>query len=124
MYGVKDRVDESIAIRLEPSRAEPGKPVQSVKLAKRMTDEDIRRSKLVAAAAEAQSAWQRLYDRILQLEFDGYAGVDLDLFPRVMEAVLNRYQTERDTGDQTFETIRQLYDEMIAELDRRQPRRT
>jgi hypothetical protein len=41
-----------------------------------------------------------------------------------MEAVLNRYQTERDTGDQTFETIRQLYDEMIAELDRRQPRRT
>jgi hypothetical protein len=89
-----------------------------------MTDEDIRRSKLVAAAAEAQAAWQRLYDRILQLEFDGYAGVDRDLFLRVMEAVLNRYRTEPDTGDQTFETIRQLYDEMIAELDRRQPRRT
>ena len=88
-----------------------------------MTDEGTRRSRLVAAAAETQVAWQRLYDRILQLEFDGYTGVDRDLFPRAMEAVLNTYRTAPDAGDQSFEIIRQLYDEVIAEIDRKQPRR-
>jgi hypothetical protein len=89
-----------------------------------MTDEGTRRSKLVAAAAETQAAWQRLYDRMLQLEFDGYTGVDRDLFRRAMEAVLNTYRTEPDAGDQCFKIIRQLYDEAVAEIDRKQPRRT
>jgi hypothetical protein len=89
-----------------------------------MTDEDLRRSKLAAAAAEAQAAWHRLYDRILQLEFDGYAGVEPDLFPRVMEAVVRTYRADPDTGDRGFEILRQLYDEAIAEIDRKQPART
>ena len=89
-----------------------------------MTDEGTRRSKLVAAAAETQAAWQRLYDRILQLEFDGYTGVDRDLFPRAMEAVLNAYRKAPHARDQSFEIIRQLYDEAVAEIDRKQPRRT
>ena len=53
-----------------------------MKPAIRMTDEDIGRPKMAAAAAEAQAAWHGLFDRVLQLEFDGYAGVDTDLFPR------------------------------------------
>jgi hypothetical protein len=44
-----------------------------------MTDES-RRSGLVAAAAGAQAAWQPLYERLLQVEFDGYAGADADVF--------------------------------------------
>jgi hypothetical protein len=89
-----------------------------------MTDEDTRRSKLAAAAAEAQAAWHRLYERMLQLEFDGYAGVEPDLFPRVMEAVVRTYRAEPKAGDRSFEILRQLYEEAIAEIDRKQPRRT
>jgi hypothetical protein len=89
-----------------------------------MTDEDIRRSKLTAAAAEAQEAWHRLYDRMLQLEFDGYEGVDPDLLPRAMEAVLTMHRADPDRGDRGFEILRHLYDEAIAEIDRKQPSRT
>ena len=88
-----------------------------------MMDEDLRRSKVAAAAAAAQAAWHRLYDRVLQLEFDGYAGIDPDLFARAMEAVLRRHRADPDTGDRSFEIIRQLYDEALAEIDRTQPRR-
>jgi hypothetical protein len=89
-----------------------------------MTDDDFRRSKLAGAAAEAQEAWHRLYDRMLQLEFDGYAGIDPDLLPRAMEAVLRMHRADPDTGDQGFKILRHLYDEAIAEIDRKQPSRT
>jgi hypothetical protein len=55
-----------------------------------MTDESNRRSGLVAAAADAQAAWQRLYERLLQVEFDGYAGADPDVFLRAMETGVER----------------------------------
>jgi hypothetical protein len=89
-----------------------------------MSDEGTRRSRLVAAAAETQAAWQRLYERMLQLEFDGYTGVDPDVFPRTIGAVLERYHAQPHEGEQTFEIIRQVYDEAIAEIDRTHPRRT
>ena len=89
-----------------------------------MTDEDIRRVKLAAAAAAAQDAWHRLYDRLLLLEFEGYAGIDQDVFPQAMEIVLRRHRADPDPGGRTFEILRQLYDEAIAEIDRKQPRRT
>jgi hypothetical protein len=89
-----------------------------------MSDEETRRSRLVAAAAETQAAWQRLYERMLKLEFDGYTGVDPDLLPRIMGAVLERYRAQLHEGEQTFEIIRQVYDEAIAEIDRTHPRRT
>ena len=89
-----------------------------------MTNEEIRRSRVASAAAEAQAAWHRLYERALQLEFDGYAGIDADLFPRVMEAVLRRHRADPPTGDRSFEIIRQLYDEAVAEIDQQQPSRT
>jgi len=89
-----------------------------------MADDDTRRLKMATAAAEAQAAWHRLYDRALQLEFDGYAGVDADLFPRVMEALLRAYRVEPPRADRSFEILRQLYDQAVAEIDRTQPRRT
>ena len=55
-----------------------------------MSDEGTRRSRLVAAAAETQAAWQRLYERMLHLEFDSYTGVDPEVFPRTIGAVLER----------------------------------
>jgi hypothetical protein len=55
-----------------------------------MADQGTRRSGLVAAAAETQCAWHRLYERILQLEFDGYTALDPELFPRAMGAVLDK----------------------------------
>jgi hypothetical protein len=88
-----------------------------------MTDES-RRSGLVAAAAGAQAAWQRLYERLLQVEFDGYAGADADVFLRAMETVLNAHRATPSADRQAVEIFRQLFDEAIAELDRKQPRRT
>ena len=62
--------------------------------------------------------------RALQLEFDGYAGVDADLFPLVMEALLRAYRADPPRADRSFEILRQLYDQAVAEIDRTQPRRT
>jgi hypothetical protein len=87
-----------------------------------MTDESNRRSGLVAAAADAQAAWQRLYERLLQVEFDGYAGADPDVFLRAMETVLNTHRATPHTAGQAVEIFRQLFDEAIAELNREQPR--
>ena len=86
--------------------------------------EGTRRFGLVAAAGNVQAAWQRLYERMLQLEFDGYVGVDPDLLARAMAAVLERYRTQVHEGEQPLEIIRQLYDEAVAEIDRTHPRRT
>jgi hypothetical protein len=89
------------------------------------TAAETRRSEMVAAAAEVQAAWRRLYERILLLEFDGYAGVDSDLFPRAVENALRTYRADSAAGDQScLKIFRQLYDEAIAEIDRTQPRRT
>jgi hypothetical protein len=88
-----------------------------------MTSEGSRRSRLVAAAADAHSAWERLYERLLELEFDGYAGADADVFPRAMETVVNAYRQTPSAGRQPVEIFRQLYEEAIAELDRTQPGR-
>jgi hypothetical protein len=89
------------------------------------TETETRRSKLMASAAEVQAAWDRLYERLLRLEFDGYAGVDSDLFPRAVDTVLRTYQADQATADQScLKIFRQLYDEAIAEIDRTQPRRT
>jgi hypothetical protein len=93
-------------------------------LGRSMTDESSRRSGLVAAAANAQAAWQRLYERLLQLEFDGYAGADANVFLRAMETVLSAHRATPYAGGQAVEIFRQLFDEAIAELDRGQPRRT
>jgi hypothetical protein len=108
-------------VRNQPWRSINYEAVQAVKLGRLMTDEDIRRSTLAAAAAEAQAAWHRLYDRLLQLEFDGYAGIDPDVLPRAMEAVLRRHRADPDPAGRPFEILRQLYDEAIAEIDRKQP---
>ena len=86
-----------------------------------MTDES-RRSGLVAAAAGAQAAWQRLYERLLQVEFDGYAGADADVFCERW-TVLNAHRATPSADRQAVEIFRQLFDEAIAELDRKQPRR-
>ena len=89
------------------------------------TEAETRRSKLMASAAEVQAAWHRLYQWILGLEFDGYAGVDSDPFPRAVETVLRTYRADQPTADQScFKIFRQLYDEAIAEIDRTQPHRT
>jgi hypothetical protein len=88
-----------------------------------MTDEGTRRSQLVAAAAEAQGAWHRLYERILQLEFDGYTALDPELFPRAMGAVLDKYRAQPHESGETFKIIEQFYDEAIADIDRTHPRR-
>jgi hypothetical protein len=78
----------------------------------------------VGAAADVQAAWHRLYERLLLLEFDGYAGSDTDVFLRAMETVLNAHRATPDAGGQAVEIFRQLFDETIAELDRKQPRLT
>ena len=52
-----------------------------------MTDESRRRSEFVGSAAGVPRAWERLYERLLQLEFDGYAGADADVFLRAMETI-------------------------------------
>ena len=89
-----------------------------------MANERSRRSSLVAAAADARSAWERLYERLLSLEFDGYAGPDAEVFPRAMETVVNAYRQQPCADRQPIEIFRQVYEEAIAELDRTQPRRT
>ena len=57
-----------------------------------MPDETGRRSGLVGGAADVQAAWHRLYERLMRLEFDGYAGADTDVFLRAMETVLNAHR--------------------------------
>jgi len=89
-----------------------------------MGNESSRRSGFVAAAADAQSAWERLYSRLLRLEFDGYAGPDAEVFPRAMETVVNAYRQTACEGRQPIDIFRQVYEEAIAELDRTQPRKT
>jgi hypothetical protein len=39
-----------------------------------------------------QAAWHRLYERLLRLEFDGYAGADTDVFLRAMETVFHAHR--------------------------------
>ncbi len=89
-----------------------------------MGNESSRRSGFVAAAADARSAWERLYSRLLTLEFDGYAGPDAEVFPRAMETVVAAYRQTACDGRQPIDIFRQVYEEAIAELDRTQPRRT
>ena len=89
-----------------------------------MPDETGRRSGLVGGAADVQAAWHRLYERLLRLEFDGYAGAETDVFLRAMETVLKAHRATPEAGGQAVEIFRQLFDETIAELDRKQPRRT
>ena len=89
-----------------------------------MPDETGRRSGLVSGAADVQAAWHRLYKRLLRLEFDGYAGAETDVFLRAMETVLNAHRATPEAGGRAVEIFRQLFDETIAELDRKQPRRT
>lgn len=86
-------------------------------------DNDNRRSALVGGAADLQAAWHRLYERLLRLEFDGYAGADTDVFLRAMETVLHAHRATPQSGIQAVEIFRRLFDETIAELDRSQPRR-
>jgi hypothetical protein len=89
------------------------------------TEAETRRSNLMASAAEVQTAWHRLYERILRLEFDGYAGVDSKAFPRAVETVLRTHRADQATADQScLKIFTQLYDEAIAEIDRTQPHRT
>ena len=89
-----------------------------------MTDDtDSRRSDLVASAAGVQRAWERLYERLLQLEFDGYAGANPELLLRAMETITGAYRATPYAGRQPVDIFRQLYDEVIAQLDRQQPRR-
>ena len=88
-----------------------------------MSDEGTRRSRLVAAAAETQAAWQRLYERMLQHEFDGYKGVDPDVYPRTIGAVL-RGPRSHTRGSRRSRSSGMFYDEAIAEIDRTHPRRT
>lgn len=83
--------------------------------------EGSRRAGLVGGAANVEAAWHRLYERLLRLEFDGYAGADPDVFLRAMETVLSAHRA--DPGAQPVEIFRQLFDEAIAELDRTQPQR-
>ena len=59
-----------------------------------MGNESSRRSGFVAAAADARSAWERLYSRLLKLEFDGYAGQTSDLH--------QAYQAQRDSFQDTL----------------------
>ena len=89
-----------------------------------MTDESSRRSEFVGAAAGVPRAGERLYERLLQLEFDGYAGADADVFLRAMEAITGAYRASPYAGRQPVDILRQLYDEVIAQLDRDQLRRT
>lgn len=89
-----------------------------------MTDESRRRSEFVGSAAGVPRAWERLYERLLQLEFDGYAGADADVFLRAMETITGAYRASPYAGRQPVDIFRQLYDEVIAQLDRDQPRRT
>jgi hypothetical protein len=88
-----------------------------------MIDDDNRRSALVSGAADLQAAWHRLYERLLRLEFDGYAGAERDVFLRAMETVLHARRATPESGIQAVEIFRQLFEETIAELDRAQPRR-
>lgn len=88
-----------------------------------MPDETGRRSGLVGGAADVQAAWHRLYERLMRLEFDGYAGADTDVFLRAMETVLNAHRATPDTGGQAVGIFQQLFDEAIAEIDRTHPRR-
>jgi hypothetical protein len=86
-------------------------------------DSDHRRSALVGGAADLLAAWHRLYERLLRLEFDGYAGADAEVFLRAMETVLHAHRAASQSDIQAVEIFRQLFDETIAELDRSQPRR-
>ena len=86
-------------------------------------ENDNRRSALVGGAADLLAAWHRLYERLLRLEFDGYAGADTDVFLRAMETVFTAHRTAPQSDVQAVEIFRQLFDETIAELDRSQPRR-
>lgn len=86
-------------------------------------DTDNRRSALVGGAADLQAAWHRLYERLLRLEFDGYAGADPDVFLRAMETVLRAHRAPPESSIQAVGIFRQLFDETISELDRAQPRR-
>jgi hypothetical protein len=88
-----------------------------------MENTNNRRSALVGGAAEVQAAWHRLYERLLRLEFDGYAGADTDVFLRAMETVFHAHRATPRSGIQAVDIFRQLFDETIAELDRVQPRR-
>ena len=71
-----------------------------------MPDETGRRSGLVSGAADVQAAWHRLYERLLRLEFDGYAGAETDVFLRAMETVLNAHCASADPGGQAVEIFR------------------
>jgi hypothetical protein len=86
-------------------------------------DTDKRRSALVGSAADLQTAWHRLYERLLRLEFDGYAGAETDVFLQAMETVLHARRATPNSDIQAVEIFRQLFEETIAELDRAQPRR-
>lgn len=88
------------------------------------TDEtNRRRSELVGSAAGVQRAWERLYERLLQLEFDGYAGADAEVFLRAMATITDTYRATPYAGRQPVDLFQQLYVEVIAQLDRDQPRR-
>ena len=89
-----------------------------------MTNEGSRRTSLVAGAADVQASWHRLYDRMLRLEFDGYTGVDPELFPRIMAAVGAKFRAQPQQTAQPFEIFRHLYDEVFVEVDRAYPLRT
>ena len=90
-----------------------------------MVDEAGRRTSLVTGAADVQAAWQRLYERMLRLEFDGYTGVDPELFPRVMAAVGAKFRAQpHETAHGAFEIFRQLLNEAFTEVERAYPRRT
>jgi hypothetical protein len=49
---------------------------------------------------------------------------DADVFLRAMETVLNAHRATPSADRQAVEIFRQLFDEAIAELDQKQPRRT
>ena len=84
-----------------------------------MENEGSRRAGLITASGNASAAFQRLHDRLLQLEFDGYEGADMQAVLRAMETVLNAHRA--DPGHQPIEIFRELLDETIAEIDRAQP---
>ena len=53
---------------------------------------------------------------------DGYAGADADVFCERW-TVLNAHRATPSADRQAVKIFRQLFDEAIAELDRKQPRR-
>jgi hypothetical protein len=92
------------------------------------TDQEATQARLIAEANEVQAAWRQLYDRVNQVELDGYVTTGRDLFIEAMQRVTDQAQAivlERggSTNVDRASLYRHLYEEATAALDQLYPRK-